>query len=157
MRLVELLATALFWWYPVTWWTRAALRRAEERCCDEWVLRVLPHSAEAYAQGLLKSLTFVSSAPAALPALASGASPLYELELRLKEILMSRPAPRFASPVRFALLGAAALGLAVYPIHAREDEPRAAAAPATAALRPRLRRPLSRPDPRAPPGRRAPP
>ncbi|HEY8233634.1 MAG TPA: M56 family metallopeptidase [Vicinamibacteria bacterium] len=131
VRLVELLATALFWWYPVTWWTRAALRRAEERCCDEWVLRVLPHSAEAYAQGLLKSLTFVSSAPASLPALASGASPLYELELRLKEILMSRPAPRFASPVRFALLGAAALGLAVYPIHAREDEPRAAATPAT--------------------------
>jgi beta-lactamase regulating signal transducer with metallopeptidase domain len=133
VRLVELLATALFWWYPVTWWARASLRRAEERCCDEWVLRVLPQSAEAYAQGLLKSLTFVSSAPAPLPALASGASPLYELELRLKEILMSQPAPRLASPVRLALLGAAALGLAVYPIHAREDEPRAAATPATAA------------------------
>ncbi|HEY7921558.1 MAG TPA: M56 family metallopeptidase, partial [Vicinamibacteria bacterium] len=42
VRLLELLATALFWWYPVAWWARAALRRAEERCCDEWVLRVLP-------------------------------------------------------------------------------------------------------------------
>jgi beta-lactamase regulating signal transducer with metallopeptidase domain len=134
VRLVELAATSLFWWYPVTWWTRAALRRAEERCCDEWVLRLLPHSAEAYAQGLLKSLTFVSSSPDPLPALASGASPLYELELRLKEILMSRPAPRLASPVRLALLGAAALGLAVYPTHAREDVPPPAkpAAPATA-------------------------
>jgi beta-lactamase regulating signal transducer with metallopeptidase domain len=135
VRLVELAATSLFWWYPVTWCTRAALRRSEERCCDEWVLRVLPDSAEAYAQGLLKSLTFVSSSPLPLPALASGASPLYELELRLKEILMSRPAPRLASPVRMALLAVAALGLAVYPTHAREDvapaPPRPPAAPAS--------------------------
>jgi beta-lactamase regulating signal transducer with metallopeptidase domain len=136
VRFVELAATSLFWWYPVTWWTRAALRRAEERCCDEWVLRLLPHSAEAYAQGLLKSLTFVSSSPAAVPALASGASPLYELERRLKEILMSRPAPRLASPVRLALLGAAALGLAVYPTHAREDQAPAAQAAAPPSARP---------------------
>ena len=60
VRLVEIAATALFWWYPVTWWARRALRRAEERCCDEWVLRLLPRSAEAYANGLLKSLTFVA-------------------------------------------------------------------------------------------------
>jgi len=122
VRLVELVATAVFWWYPLTWWMRRALRRAEERCCDEWVLRVLPRSAQAYANGLLKSLSFVSSAPAKVPALASGVSPLYELELRLKEILMSRPAPCLAPPVRLALLAAAAVGLAVFPIHAREDE-----------------------------------
>ena len=124
VRLVELVATALFWWYPLTWWARAALRRAEERCCDEWVLRVLPRSAEAYANALLKSLTFVSTAPAAVPALASGASPLYELELRLKEILMSRPAPRLAPLFRLALVAAAVTSLAVFPIHALDDEPR---------------------------------
>jgi len=132
VRLVELAATAVFWWYPLTWWMRAALRRAEERCCDEWVLRVLPRSAQAYANGLLKSLSFVSSAPARLPALASGASPLYELELRLKEILMSRPAPRLAPPLRLALVAVAATSLAVFPIHARDDEPRAAVAAAPA-------------------------
>ena len=60
VRFVEIAATALFWWYPVAWWARAALRRAEERCCDEWVLRVLPAGAGAYASGLLKSLAFVS-------------------------------------------------------------------------------------------------
>ncbi|HZO09488.1 MAG TPA: M56 family metallopeptidase [Myxococcota bacterium] len=130
VRLLELLATALFWWYPVAWWARAALRRAEERCCDEWVLRVLPRSAEAYANGLLKSLSFVSAASAPIPALASGASPLYELETRLKEILMSRPAPRLAAPLRIALLAAAGLGLAVFPIDARNDEPAPAAKPA---------------------------
>jgi len=133
VRLVELAATALFWWYPVAWWARSALRRAEERCCDEWVLRVLPGSAQAYANGLLKSLTFVSAASSPVPVLASGASPLYELETRLKEILMSRPAPRLSAPLRVALLAAAGFGLAVFPTHARSDDPATAAKPADAA------------------------
>src|SRR4029453_9506848 len=125
-------ATALFWWYPVTWWARRALRRAEERCCDEWVLRVLPRSAEDYANGLLKSLSFVSAGSARVPALASGASPLDELETRLKEILMSRPTPRLAAPLRVALFAAAALGLVVFPIDARNEDtaPGRPAAPA---------------------------
>jgi beta-lactamase regulating signal transducer with metallopeptidase domain len=151
VRLVEMLATALFWWYPLTWWARAALRRAEERCCDEWVLRVLPRSAEAYAQGLLKSLSFVSSAPAPVPALASGASPLYELELRLKEILMSRPAPRLAAPLRLVLLAAAVASLAVFPTHARDDEPGTPSAPAVSnAPRPATPARAAAPAPAAP-------
>jgi beta-lactamase regulating signal transducer with metallopeptidase domain len=123
VRLVEIAATALFWWYPVTWWARRALRRAEERCCDEWVLRVLPGSARAYANGLLKSLTFVAETP--VPALASGLGPVEDLEARLKEILMTRPAPQLAVPLRLGLAVAAVLGLAVFPTHA---EPRAGAA-----------------------------
>jgi beta-lactamase regulating signal transducer with metallopeptidase domain len=117
VRLVEIAATALFWWYPVTWWARRALRRAEERCCDEWVLRVLPSSAHAYANGLLKSLTFVADAP--VPAVASGLGPVDDLEARLKEILMIRPAPQLAVPWRLALAVAAVLGLAVFPTHAQ--------------------------------------
>jgi beta-lactamase regulating signal transducer with metallopeptidase domain len=123
VRLVEIAATALFWWYPVTWWARRALRRAEERCCDEWVLRVLPRSARAYASGLLKSLTFVADTP--VPALASGLGPVEDLEARLKEILMTRPAPQLAVPLRLGLAVAAVLGLAIFPTHA---EPRAGAA-----------------------------
>jgi len=139
VRLVEIAATALFWWYPVTWWARKALRRAEERCCDEWVLRLLPRSAEAYANGLLKSLAFVADPP--VPAVASGAGPVEDLEARLKEILMTRPVPPLSVPLRLALAIAAALGLAVFPTHAqssaRKDEPaatpRAAEAMPTAA------------------------
>jgi beta-lactamase regulating signal transducer with metallopeptidase domain len=116
VRLVEIVATALFWWYPVTWWARRALRRAEERCCDEWVLRVLPRSAQAYANGLLKSLNFVADSP--VPALASGLGPVEDLEARLKEILMTRPVPQLAPPLRFTLAAAAILGLAVFPTHA---------------------------------------
>jgi beta-lactamase regulating signal transducer with metallopeptidase domain len=127
VRLVEIAATALFWWYPLTWWARRALRRAEERCCDEWVLRLLPRSAEAYANGLLKSLAFVADRP--LPGVASGAGPVEDLEARLKEILMTRPAPPLAAPLRLALAAAAVLGLAVFPTHAQssatKDEPAA--------------------------------
>ena len=127
VRLVEIAATALFWWYPLTWWARRALRRAEERCCDEWVLRLLPRSAEAYANGLLKSLAFVADRP--LPGVASGAGPVEDLEARLKEILMTRPVPPLAAPLRLALAAAAVLGLAVFPTHAQssatKDEPAA--------------------------------
>jgi beta-lactamase regulating signal transducer with metallopeptidase domain len=132
VRLVEIAATALFWWYPVTWWARRALRRSEERCCDEWVLRLLPCCAEAYANGLLKSLAFVAQRTGALPSLASGAGPVEDIEARLKEILMTRPVPRLAAPVRLTLAAAAALGLAVFPTHAqssaKKDEPAAPAA-----------------------------
>ncbi|HSD29206.1 MAG TPA: M56 family metallopeptidase [Vicinamibacteria bacterium] len=131
VRLVEIAATALFWWYPVTWWARRALRRAEERCCDEWVLRVLPRSAQAYANGLLKSLDLVAAAP--VPAVASGLGPVEDLEARLKEILMTRPVPQLSVPLRVALAAAAILGLAVFPTQALPtlgvDDP-AKAAPA---------------------------
>ena len=100
VRFLEIGATALFWWYPVAWWSRRALRRAEERCCDEWVLRALPDSARAYASGILKSLTFLAEAPVALPETASGAGPIRDLESRLKEILMTSPRPRSARPIR---------------------------------------------------------
>ena len=134
VRLVEIAATALFWWYPVAWWARRALRRAEERCCDEWVLRLLPLSAEAYADGLLKSLTFVAEMP--VPAVASGAGAVEDLEARLKEILMTRPVPQLAVPLRLALAVAAAFGLAVFPTHAQstaaKDETPAPASTSTA-------------------------
>ena len=92
VRFLELAVTLVFWWYPVTWWVRRALRRAEERCCDEWVLRLMPTSARAYAEGLLKSLNHVAGELDLLPVGASGAGPVHDLETRLKEILMmTRP------------------------------------------------------------------
>ncbi len=148
VRLLEIAATALFWWYPVTWWARRALRRTEERCCDEWVLRLLPRSAEAYANGLLKSLTFVAESP--LPAVASGLGPVDDLESRLKEILMTRPVPQLAAPLRLALASVAALSLAVFPTHAQssaaKDDPAATttAAPAASAETPA---PAAKPSP----------
>ncbi|MFN7990398.1 MAG: M56 family metallopeptidase [Thermoanaerobaculia bacterium] len=127
VRFLEIGATALFWWYPVTWWSRRALRRAEERCCDEWVLRALPTSARAYARGILKSLEFLSESPVPLPAAASGAGPVEDLEARLKEILMTYPLPRLSRPVRVALGVAAIASLALFPTVAPTRTAQAAA------------------------------
>ncbi len=137
VRLLEVAATALFWWYPVTWWARRALRSAEERCCDEWVLRLLPASAGAYAEGLLKSLNFVSREGVSLPVAASGIGPARDLETRLKEILMTKPLPQLNAPLRLALAAGAAVGLAVFPTQAQSpaadrDTPEVQAAPAPA-------------------------
>ena len=137
VRFLELAATALFWWYPVTWWARRALRRVEERCCDEWVLRLLPASAGAYAEGLLKSLTFISREGAYLPVAASGIGPARDLETRLKEILMTHPLPQLNPRLRLALAAGAAVGLAVFPTYpqsraADKDTPEVQTAPAPA-------------------------
>lgn len=128
VRFLEIGATTLFWWYPVTWWARRALRRAEERCCDEWVLLAQPESARAYAGGILKCLAFLSDSHSPLPAAASGAAPVEELEDRLKEILMTHPLPRLSRPVRLALGMAALLGLAFFPTMAPPRTAEAAAA-----------------------------
>ena len=119
VRLLELAVSVLFWWYPVAWWARRALRQAEERCCDEWVLRLMPGSAHAYAEGLLKSLAFVTGEADPLPVGASGAVPVRDLETRLKEIMMTRPTPLPSSPARLAFAAAAVVGLAVFPTQAR--------------------------------------
>jgi beta-lactamase regulating signal transducer with metallopeptidase domain len=151
VRLLEIAATAVFWWYPVTWWARRALRRAEERCCDEWVLRVLPGSGGPYAEGLLKSLTFISREGVSLPLAASGAGPARDLEARLKEILMTPPLPRLNAWLRLALAAGAAVGLAVFPTHAQTpaagtDTPETTLplpAPAARAARPAVAAPPS--------------
>jgi beta-lactamase regulating signal transducer with metallopeptidase domain len=153
VRFVEIGATALFWWYPVAWWARASLRRAEERCCDEWVLRVLPSCAGAYASGLLKSLELVAAEADPLPAGASGAGPVRDLEARLKEILMTRPLPRLAAPVRLGLAAAAMAGLAVFPTHAAS---RAADPPPVASVAPTTPPPAEAPAPSRPQARTAP-
>ena len=151
VRFLEVGATALFWWYPVAWWSRSALRRAEERCCDEWVVRALPGSARAYASGILKSLTFLAQEPVPLPETASGAGPVRDLESRLKEILMTSPRPRLSRPIRFAL-GAFAVGaLALFPTVAPPRSVGAAAilVPAASDVPPQPA-PPARPAPAAP-------
>ena len=87
VRMVELLATAVYWWNPILWGSRHGLREAEEQCCDAWVNAVLPEQKDQYAAALLEAVDFVSSFPREfrpmLPALASGIGQFRHLQRRL--------------------------------------------------------------------------
>jgi outer membrane biosynthesis protein TonB len=118
VRLLELVALGLYWWHPVAWWARHALREAEEQCCDAWVVWALPAAAPAYAAALVETVAFLSRARAALPLAASGIGHVHTLKRRLTMILRGTP-PRALSGAGFlAVLGLGALLLPLLPTRA---------------------------------------
>ena len=89
VRVVELVCTVLYWWHPVVWWARSQLRRAEEECCDAWVVKTLPDSAQTYAAALLKAVVLFSQLSRHRPnphPIGSGVTTTRLLERRLTMI-----------------------------------------------------------------------
>jgi len=84
VRLLELIATTLFWWHPVVWWASRELRELEERCCDAMVLETAPAAARSYATALLDTLDFLSESSAAVPLGATAAKPAVSLARRIR-------------------------------------------------------------------------
>jgi hypothetical protein len=121
MRLVETGACVLFWWYPAVWWIRRRLRAAEERACDVEVLRVNPGRARAYAEGLLKTLDFLSSRGGAIPALATGASETRQIKERLTMIMKREIPQRLTRLQRWSLALVALPALLVFPTWSQDD------------------------------------
>jgi beta-lactamase regulating signal transducer with metallopeptidase domain len=109
VRWLEMGVTGLYWWLPLLWWARRELRQAEEECCDAWVVRALPGSSRAYAQALVETVDFLSGAPPALPALASGVGPVHLLRRRLTMILRGTTSPKLTAFGLAALLATGAL------------------------------------------------
>ena len=120
-RLLELLVAGLFWWLPVVWLARRALRTAEEQCCDAWVTWSLPRRAEAYARALVKTVEFLAGARLAMPPAASGARHVRQLERRLTMIMERTPPRALTVAGRLAVAGLAVLMLSVLPTFAQED------------------------------------
>lgn len=129
VRIFELLVTALYWWHPVVWWARHAIREAEELCCDAWVVWALPASAKAYATALLQTMHFLSDTRSHIPVAASGVGHFSGLKRRLT-MIMQETRPRALSWAgRLAVLGLAALLLPIAPSLAQrsdrdQDQPR---------------------------------
>jgi hypothetical protein len=115
VRYLELLVGSIFWWHPVAWWARRALRRFEEQCCDAWVLGTLPDHAHAYARALVKTVEFVAGSGLRTPALASGISETGSLKERLTMIMKRRLPGRPSMAQRVMLAVAAAAVLLVFP------------------------------------------
>ena len=138
VRWVELLATSLYWWLPACWLARKELRRAEEQCCDAWVLWAMPGTFQNYAHALLQTVEFVSvradrpSALSSAPALASGMGQFSDLKGRLTMLKYGNVSRALSFGGMVLVFGLGALLLPVSPTIG-QDAPQ----PAPAADQPR--------------------
>ena len=124
VRWLELVVAGLYWWHPVAWWARRALREAEEQCCDAWVVWAMPDRARTYAAALLAAVEFVSGARTA-PAVASatsGSGHVSCLKRRLKMIVRAKTPKGLSWAGRIAVLGMAALILPLAPNWAQNNK-----------------------------------
>lgn len=87
LRFFELAVTVLYWWLPVVWLVRRALRDAEEQCCDAWVVWMFPDDARAYAETLLDTVDFLNPGAEPEPLLASGFGKVQHLRKRLTMVM----------------------------------------------------------------------
>ena len=125
VRMFELVVTALYWWNPVLWWVRRALRDVEEQCCDAWVVWAFPDAAKSYAETLLETLDFLHQSDRVEPLLASGFGKVHHLRKRLT-MIMNGNTPRSVS--LWGALGSLSLALVLLPFNAswaqNADEPK---------------------------------
>ena len=115
VRIFELVVTALYWWNPVLWWARQALRDVEEQCCDAWVVWAFPEAAKSYAETLLETLDFLNQSELSEPLLASGFGKVQHLRRRLT-MIMTGTTPRLLG-LRGAFT-ALSLGALLLPMNA---------------------------------------
>jgi beta-lactamase regulating signal transducer with metallopeptidase domain len=125
-RLVQLVATSLFWFWPIT---RAAARRldlAREAACDAWALEAGELPGRAYARLLvaMARLQLPAPAPAGGAALAMAA---HHLDARVAAVLAGPGRARLGGAHRVAIAGFALVALG----GARTAHARAAALPCT--------------------------
>ena len=122
-RWLELLTGGLYWWHPVAWWARRALREAEEQCCDAWVVATRPESARTYARALLATLDFLAEPRPATPLAASGIGHVSCLKRRMMMIVRAETPNALSWRGRLAVLTLGATLLPLAPTWAQREEP----------------------------------
>ncbi len=123
VRRLEAVVLGLYWWNPIAWWARREIEKAEEECCDAWVVWTLPRSAEAYAEALLATATFLSGPRTAWPIGATGAGHVPPLKKRLIMILRDHPSGSILRPVSRMTFILGALTLLLLPGWAPGEAP----------------------------------
>ncbi len=113
VRMLEMVVMAFYWWCPVAWLVRRALRDAEEECCDAWVVSMLPTAARAYADALLDTVDFLAGSAPVLPLGASGLWHVRRLKSRLALIIRGG-VPRRLS--RAGTAGVVSLSILMVPL-----------------------------------------
>ena len=117
VRWLELVSLGLYWWHPIVWLLRREIRLAEELACDACVVSQRPADKRAYAEMLVYTVAFLSSAEA--PAVATGVGTKSNLEGRLRKIMSSTINARVAGRVKVLEGALAILVLPLAPVLVR--------------------------------------
>ena len=138
---VEMLVALAYWWHPVTWWARRALREEADLCCDAWVTRLLPTQRRTYAQALLATRIFLDSPgpmtrrTPALLGLGMASPRSRRFARRLTMVMIDRNGPKMSLRGVTVAAGVAAAGLVILPAltcpPSSNQTPEAAATPLT--------------------------
>ncbi|HEX5069726.1 MAG TPA: M56 family metallopeptidase [Vicinamibacterales bacterium] len=119
---IDLVAGVIWWWNPLFWYVRSALREQAELACDAWVISALPNGRRAYAESLLalSSAAGQRRSPALAAVIGIRANNRRVLERRLVMIMQGR------APLRLSIAGLVALAvfaLATLPAWATGQQP----------------------------------
>jgi beta-lactamase regulating signal transducer with metallopeptidase domain len=157
---VELAAGVVWWWNPLFWFVRAALREQAELACDAWVISTLPNGRRAYAESLLalSGAALRGTRSPGMAVLGIRASSRRVLERRLVMIMKGRVPLRLplAGVFTIALIAAATLpAWATGQQSAPPPPPPAPAAPVVQAVPAPPTPAVKSPTPPAPPSRRS--
>jgi beta-lactamase regulating signal transducer with metallopeptidase domain len=115
VRVVEIVATACYWWHPVVWWARREIRRVEEECCDGWVVSEMPAARRTYAEALIAAIQFLSKSRPALPPGAMGVGHFGRLKRRVTMVMVANQPESLSHPNRFAVALWAGICLPLLP------------------------------------------
>lgn len=116
VRWIEFVVTTVCWWNPLAWMASRQLRRAEEQSCDERVTQVFPNRRRTYAEALITTLRYLSTAkPTRVPA-AVGMADLSTVQRRLAEIMKLQNTKPQRTSARWVLAAGIAATLIVSPL-----------------------------------------
>jgi len=117
---LELAAGVVWWWNPLFWSVRSALREQAELACDAWVISALPNGRRAYAESLLALSGAAVRTTSSMAVIGVRATSRRVLERRLVMIMKGR------APLRLPLVGSFCLALiaaATLPAWATAQQP----------------------------------
>lgn len=122
VRILEAVATILYWWHPVVWWARREIRPLEEACCDSWVVSEMPDSRNTYAVALVEAIRFLSGTRPFSPPATSGIGSFVSVKRRVTMIMQDEHSRTLSGAGRLILIATAIVFLPLLPVLAQRGK-----------------------------------